>query len=401
MDLTLSEELKDLREAAARFAANEIAPHAQEWDRNEQFPPDMIRKLGEQGFMGILVPEKFGGAGGNYKAFAIVLEELARHDGGLALAVEAHNGLCCEHILVAGTEEQKAKYLPPLATGEQIGSWCLTEPGSGTDAAAMKTRARRDGDHWVINGTKQFITNGDRAGTFVVTAVSEPSNGNRGITAFVVERGAPGLSTGKPEEKLGMRSSGTVSVTFDDVRIPDSQRLGAPGRAFQDVKKVLERGRIMISGLCLGLARGALEESVKYAHERLAFNKPIMDYQLIQEKIANMTINIDAGRLLVLQAAHMQDQGIPTPHESAVVKVFCSEAATRASMDAIQILGGNGYMRDYNVERYMRDAKLCEIGEGTSEILRVLIARSIAKKLGYGSATTGERSGATAKQGAA
>lgn len=398
MDLTISDELKALREAAARFSAEQIAPHAQEWDRQECFPVEMIKKLGDQGFLGILVPEQYGGAGGNYKAFAIVLEEIARHDGGLALAVEAHNGLCCEHILVAATDEQKAKFLPPLATGEQIGSWGLTEPGSGTDAAAMTTRAIRDGDDWILNGSKQFITNGDRAGTFVIMAVTAPDNGSRSISAFVVGRGTPGLSTGKPEEKLGMRSSGTVTVRLEDVRVPASQMIGTQGRAFQDVKKVLERGRIMVSAVALGLARGAMEESVRYAHERAAFGKPIMEYQQIQEKIANMAMNIEAARLLIYRAADLQDHGVATPHESAVTKVFTSEMATRACMDAIQIHGGYGYLRDYNVERYMRDAKLCEIGEGTSEILRVLIAHSISQKLGYGGASISERVQPGAKQ---
>lgn len=381
MDFTLSDELIALRENAARFARDQIAPYSQEWEAAGGYPDEMIRKLGEQGFMGIVVPEEYGGAGGDHMAFAIVLEELARYDGGLALAVEAHNGLCCAHILYGANEEQKKKYLPPLAAGEQIGCWCLTEPGSGTDAAAMSTRAVRDGDEWVLNGAKQFITNGDRAGTFVVMAITDPSKGNRGIGSFIIEKGTPGLSTGPREHKLGMCSSDTVTVKLDNVRVPESQCMAGEG-AFETVKKVLERGRIMISALSVGLARGALEESAKYAYERKTFGKPIGEYQAIQHKIADMSAQIHAGRLMVHQAATLTDQGVPTLLEAAATKVFCSEMATRICMDAIQVHGGYGYLKEYNVERYMRDAKLCEIGEGTSEILRVLIARATLKQLG-------------------
>ncbi len=384
MDFNLPEELEALRSNAARFAADRVAPHAQEWDRAESYPDSMIGELGKQGFMGIMVPEEYGGSAGNYMAFAIILEELARHDGGLALAVEAHNGLCCSHIMIGGNEEQKKRFLPALAKGEQIGSWCLSEPNSGTDAAAMTTRAVRDGGHWVLNGSKQFITNGRRAGTYVVTAVTSPDKGAGGISAFVVERGTPGLSTGKPEEKLGMRSSDTVTVQLQDVRVPDANRLGAPDRGFEDVKKVLERGRIMVSAISLGLARGAMEDSVKYAHERVTFGVPIVKHQLIQAKLADMAAQVEAARLLIYQAATRQDNGLSTNYEAPITKVFASEMATRVCMEAIQLHGGYGYLRDYNVERYMRDAKLCEIGEGTSEILRVLISRSLSTRLGYG-----------------
>ncbi len=384
MNFDLPDELNALRQIASRFAAEQVAPHAQEWDRQARYPDAMIKKLGEQGFMGIMVPEEYGGAGGNHLAFAIVLEELARHDGGLALAVEAHNGLCCAHILEGGTHEQKARFLPPLARGNQIGSWCLTEPGSGTDAAAMTTRAVRDGDHWILNGAKQFITNGDRAGTYVVMAMTTPGQSSRGVGAFIVERGTPGLSTGKPEEKLGMRSSDTVTVRLENVRVSNAQLLGKPDQAFNDVRKVLERGRIMVSAISLGLARGAMEDSVKYAHERVAFGVPIIQHQQIQAKLADMAARVEASRLLILQAAALQDEGRSTTYEAPITKVFASEMATQVCMDAIQIHGGYGYLRDYNVERHMRDAKLCEIGEGTSEILRVLIARNLSKRLGYG-----------------
>lgn len=384
MDFDLPEELVALRDNAARFAREQVAPHAQEWDKAEGYPDEMIRKMGDQGFMGIMVPEEYGGSGGDYMSFAIILEELSRYDGGLALAVEAHNGLCCSHLLVGGNEEQKKKWLPPLAKGERIGSWCLTEPGSGTDAAAMTTRAVKDGDHWVLNGAKQFITNGDRAGTFVVTAVTSPGKGPAGISAFVMDRSTPGLSTGPREDKLGMRSSDTVTVRLENARVPADQLLGKVDEGFRDVKTVLERGRIMVSAISLGLARAALEDSVRYAHERAAFGKAIMNYQLIQAKIADMASGIEAARLLLWRSATMQDNGRSTAYEAPITKVFASEMATRVCMEAIQVHGGYGYLKEYNVERYMRDAKLCEIGEGTSEILRVLIARQAAARLGHG-----------------
>ena len=273
MDFDLSEELMALRAAVARFAKEQVAPHAQAWDRAEGYPDEMPQVLGQQGFMGILVPEEYGGADGDHMQFAIVLEEIARHDGGLALAVEAHNGLCCRHIPVAATPEQKKRWLPALASGARIGSWCLSEPGSGTDAAALRTLAVRDGDSWVLNGAKQFVTNGVRAGTYVVMAVTDPSKGKRGISTFVVDRDTPGLSTGKPEDKLGMRSSDTVSLNMEDVRVPGDQLLGVIDNAFRDVELVLLGGRIMISALALGLARGALEDSVRYANERETFGK--------------------------------------------------------------------------------------------------------------------------------
>jgi alkylation response protein AidB-like acyl-CoA dehydrogenase len=383
MPITTAEELQSLREAVRLFAAQEIAPHAQEWDRQEGYPDSIVRKLGEQGFLGVLAPEDYDGAGGNYTMLAIVLEELARGDGGLALAVEAHNGLCCEHILIAGNDEQKKKYLPPLATGQYLGSWCLSEPGSGTDAAAMRTTAVQDGAAWILNGSKQFVTNGSRAGTYVVLAHLSSASEREGFAAFLVERGTPGLSIGKREDKLGMRSSDTVTVNLDNVRIPENQLLGVPGTAFDDVKKVLQHGRVMVSAISLGLARAAIEDSVRYSHEREAFGKPISSFELIQGKLADMTAQFEAARLLVANAAAMLDRGEPAELEAAVTKVFSSEMATRVAMEAIQIHGGYGYLRDYNVERYMRDAKLCEIGEGTSEILRVLIARSISKRLGF------------------
>ena len=381
MDFDLSDELVALRAAVARFAKEQVAPHAQAWDRAEGYPDEIVQVLGRQGFMGILVPEEFGGADGDHKQLAIVLEEIARHDGGLALAVEAHNGLCCQHILVAATPEQKKRWLPPLASGEQIGSWCLSEPVSGTDAAAMKTQAVKDGDSWVLNGSKQFVTNGARAGTFVVLAVTNPSKGKSGISAFLVDRNTPGLSTGKPEDKLGMRSSDTVSLTMEDVRVPEDQVLGAVDKGFRDVKRVLLGGRVMISALALGLARGALEDSVRYANQRETFGKPIARRQLIQAKLADMVTQSEAARALLYRAVRLLDNGKATVQDAAITKLFVSEMATRVCLEAIQVHGGYGYLRAYNVERYLRDAKLCEIGEGTSEILRVIIGRGVAKEL--------------------
>ena len=377
MDFSLPEELQLLRESARKFAEEHIAPHAQDWDREEYYPDEMIKKLGDQGFMGILVPEEYGGVGGGVMAFAVILEELARHDGGLCLAVEAHNGLCIGHILQGGNEAQKKKYLPALAAGDQIGAWCLTEPNSGTDAAALQTRAVKDGNEWVINGSKQFITNGERAGTYVVMARTSDGKGGNGISAFLVERGTEGLSTGKREEKLGMRSSDTVQVHFNNMHVPEENLLGEEGRGFEDVKEVLKKGRVVISAMSVGFARGACEEAIKYAQERTAFGQPIFEFQAVQHKLADMVSMTEAARLMTYQAVWLLEQGKPTTREAAMTKVFASEAATQICLDAIQVLGGYGYLREYNVERYLRDAKLIEIGEGTSEILRSLVARTL------------------------
>lgn len=390
MNFDLPEEITALRESVERFAQDEIAPHAQDWDRESRYPDAMIQRLGEQGLMGVVVPEEYGGAGGNYLMFAAILEVLGRYDGGLALAVEAHNGLCCQHLCLAGSDEQKKRFLPPLAAGEQIGSWCLTEPGSGTDAAALKTRAVREGDSWILSGTKQFITNGDRAGTYIVTAVTDPAMGKHGISAFIVERGTPGLSTGRPEEKLGMRSSDTVSVHLDQVRVPADHLVGEEGQGFITCMEVLKRGRVMISALCLGLARGALEDSAAYARTRTAFGKSIDRFQAIQIKLANIATELEAARWMLYRSVTLLDEGRLSLYDASTTKLFASEMATRACMEAIQIHGGYGYLRDYNVERYMRDAKLCEIGEGTSEILRVLIAKSVVDRIGSESRTLAE-----------
>jgi len=377
MHFDLPEELAALKEMAGLFVAEHVAPHARAWEREGEYPDETLTLLGAQGFLGALVPEEYGGSDGSYLSLAIILEELARGDGGLALAVEAHNALASRHVLMAGTKAQKARFLPPLARGEHLGCWCLTEPDAGTDAAALQTTATSDGNGWVLNGSKQFITNGRRAGTYVVMARTAPEKGRHGISAFILERDTPGLTTGAPEDKLGMRSSDTVTVHLEDVRVPGSQLLGTPGRAFDDAKEVLEGGRIMISAVSLGLAGAAVDRSVAYANERQAFGKPILEHQLIGSKLADMVAQLEAARLLVYRSATRLDEGRETSLDSAVTKLFSSEMATRVCMDAIQVHGGYGYLKDYDVERYMRDAKLCEIGEGTSEILRVLIARSL------------------------
>jgi alkylation response protein AidB-like acyl-CoA dehydrogenase len=364
---------------ANELVAEHVTPHAREWEREGGYPDAILAQLGALGFLGALVPEQYGGSGGSYLSLAIVLEELAKGDGGLALALEAHNALASQHILLAGSAAQKERFLPPLARGDHLACWCLTEPDAGSDAAALSTLATPVGDDWVLNGSKQFITNGLRAGTYVVMARTSPDEGRQGISAFIVERGTPGLTTGTPEDKLGMRSSDTVAVHLEDVRVPGSHLLGTPGHAFDDAKEVLEGGRIMISAVSLGLASAAVERSVEYANERTTFGKPIIQHELVGAKLADMVAQLEASRLLVYRGAARLDEGRLTPLESAVTKLFTSEMATKVCMDAIQVHGGYGYLKDYDVERFMRDAKLCEIGEGTSEILRVVIARSLRR----------------------
>jgi alkylation response protein AidB-like acyl-CoA dehydrogenase len=378
MNYELPEEVVLLRDTARKFAAEEIAPHARQWDRENKLPDEMITKLAEVGFLGLRVPPEYDGAGIGMLGTAVIIEELARQCGGTALVVSAHNGLCCAHLMLAANEEQKKKYLPPLARGEMLGSWALTEPDSGSDAAALKTTAVLDGDEWVINGSKMFITNGDVAGVFVVTARTDPeAPKHKGISVFVVPRETKGLLVGPKEDKMGVRASGTVPLTFDDLRVPKENLVGELHKGFYDVLKILERGRITIGALSVGLARGALEESLTYAGQRQQFGRRLIDHQAIQFMLADMSTEIDAARLLVHKAAVLQDAGRSTKRESAVAKLFASEIATRACLNAIQILGGYGYIKEFPVERYMRDAKLCEIGEGSSQIQRLVIAQSL------------------------
>jgi alkylation response protein AidB-like acyl-CoA dehydrogenase len=356
-----------------------VKDQAREWDRRETFPMEVVRELGQMGLLGIRIPEEYGGAGLGNLALAVVVEEVARYDGSLALTVASHNGLGTSHIRVFGNDAQRAKYLPKLATGEWLGAWGLTEPGSGSDAAGMKTTAVRQGNDWVLNGSKMFITQGTVGDVFVILALTSPEKKQKGITAFVLEKSAKGFSQRPIHGKLGMRSSDTAELHLDNVVVPDSARLGEVDHGFIDTMKILDGGRITIGALAVGLGRAAIEESVKYAKQRTAFGQPICEFQAIKWMLADMQTEIDAARLLVYRAAALADAGQPYRREASMAKLFASEAATRACNKAVQIHGGYGYTREFPVERYLRDAKLCEIGEGTSEIQRTIIAREILK----------------------
>jgi len=377
VDFELTEAQRAVRDMVREFAEREIRPAAAHYDERSEFPWDLVRKMGPLGLLGMVVPEAYGGAGMDTVSYALAMEEIARHDGALALTVASHNSLCQGHILVAGSEEQKRKYLPPLARGEVMGAWGLTEPGSGSDAAGLRTTAVLQGDHWILNGSKNFITQGSVAQTSVVMASTDPSRGTHGVSAFLVERGTPGFRPGRPEHKLGLRASDTAQLFFEDARVPKENLLGEINHGFLDTLKVLDGGRISIAAMAVGLARGALEESLRYAKERHQFGQPIAAFQAIQWKLADMATEIDAARLLTLKAAALKDRGRPTTKESAMAKLFASEVGMRACTQAVQIHGGYGYLRDFPVERYFRDVKLCEIGEGTSEIQRLVIARQI------------------------
>jgi alkylation response protein AidB-like acyl-CoA dehydrogenase len=378
MNFDLSEDHIALREAARKFAGEVIAPNARTWDRENDLPDEVYRQLGELGFLGLMTPTEFNGSELGYLGSIIVIEEIARHCGGTALMLSAHNGLCCSHLLIGASEQQQKKYLPKLATGEHIGAWGLTEAKCGSDAAALETTAVLDGDAWVINGNKMFITNGGKADVFVITAVTDPE-GEKGknISAFIVEAGTTGLHIGAKEDKLGMRASDTVALTFEDLRVPKENLCGALGAGYRDSLMVLERGRITIGALAVGIARGAMEESVAYARQREAFGTAIGNHQAVQFMLADMAVHIDAARLLVRKAAALQDAGKTSKIEASIAKLFASEIATKAALDAVQILGGYGYIKEMPVERYLRDAKLLEIGEGTSQIQRIIIARDL------------------------
>ncbi len=375
MDFELNDDLAALRDVARDFAAEHIAPHARKWDREADIPRDVVTKLAELGFLGIFAPTEYGGAGLGDLAASVIMEEIARHCGATALMLDAHNALCSAHIIRAANDEQKKEYLTKLARGDYLGAWALSEPGCGSDAAALTTSAKLEGNEWVLNGAKQWITNGHYAGVFVVMARTDSMGGAKGISAFLVEKGTPGLEIGPKEDKMGMRGSDTVGLMFDQCRIPKENLCGKLGEGFVDAMKVLERGRITISAMSVGLARGALEESVAYAKQRTAFGKPIFDHQSVQFMLADMAMEIDAGRLLTRKAGILADAGEPSNIEASMAKLYTSEMATRACLNAIQIHGGNGYTKEVPVERYMRDAKLCEIGEGSSQIQRIIIAR--------------------------
>jgi butyryl-CoA dehydrogenase len=377
MNLELSEEQQILKQAMREFADGEIAPGAAERDEHARFPSDLIPKLAKQGVLGIMVPEGYGGAGYDPLSAAIIIEEIARVDAAVALLVGSHNSLCSGHILLAGSDEQKRKYLSPLARGEKLGAWALTEPGSGSDAGAMRTRAALDGDSWVIRGDKQFITQGSTAGTYVIMASTDPPQGTRGISAFIVDRETPGLVVGKLEKKLGVRSSDTAALHFDDMRVPVENLLGKLNEGFRDVLAVLASARIGMAALAVGIAQGALDEALDYAKRRRQFGRPIREYEAIQWMLADMATESEAARLLTWHAAVLKADGQPFLRTASQAKLYSSEVAVRATSKAIQIHGGYGYLKDSPVERFYRDAKLCEIGEGTSEVQRMVIAREL------------------------
>jgi alkylation response protein AidB-like acyl-CoA dehydrogenase len=378
MDLRLTDEQQLLRRTVREFADAEMRPHVMEWDEAQAFPRALVSKLATLGLMGIQVPETYGGAGMSAIAYCICLEELARVDPSVSLSVAAHNGLAVAHLLMFANESQKRQYLVPLAEGSKLGGWALTEASSGSDAAAMRTQARADGDGWVLNGTKQFITHGAIADTLVITAVTDRQQGSRGISAFIVPRGTKGLSAGKKENKLGMRASDTSEVILTDCRVPASAIIGAPGEGFLQAMQVLDAGRIGIAALAVGLAEGAYDAARRYAHERRQFGQRISEFQAIRWKIADMATRIQAAQLLTYRAAWMRDRKIErTSQESSIAKLYSSEIAVRVAEECVQIHGGYGFVKDYPAEKFFRDVKLCTIGEGTSEIQRLVIGRQL------------------------
>jgi len=377
MDFNLTEEQQLLRKTVRDFAEAEIAPHSREWDEKQSFPRELFGKLGELGLMGAVWPPEYGGAGLSTLDYAIAIEELSRVDAGVALSVAAHNSLCSGHLYLAGSEAQKKKYLVPLATGEKVGAWGLTESGAGSDAGGTRTVAVRNGSSWVLNGSKTFITNGSVADTAVVMAVTDKARGKKGISAFIVERGTPGFRAGKKEDKLGVRASDTSELVLEDCRIPAENLLGQEGHGFIDTLRILDRGRIGIAAFSLGIAQASLEASMKYAAGRQQFGRAIAEFQAIQFKIADMATRVDAARLLTYRAAVYRDQGREHTVESSMAKLFASELSVEAALEAVQIHGGYGYLKDYPVERYLRDSKLGTIGEGTSEVQRLVIAREL------------------------
>jgi alkylation response protein AidB-like acyl-CoA dehydrogenase len=379
MDFGFTEDQRQLRNTVREFCEAEIKPHVMEWDEAQTFPAGVFRKLGQLGVLGAIFPEELGGSGYSYVDYAIVMEELARVDPSIALSVAAHVSLCANHIYIAGSEEQKRRYIPKLASGEWIGSWSLTEPESGSDAAQARASAVREGDCWVLNGVKTFTTNAHVADVGVVMAVTDRSASAHGISAFIIERGTPGYSFGKKENKLGMRCSPTGDVILTNCRVPDSQVCGNIGEGFVDALRILDGGRISIAALGLGVAEGAYEAALAYSKQRKQFSRFISEFQAIQNKLADMATEIDAARLLTQRAAWLKDSGASVNKESSMAKLFASETAVRVSNEAVQIHGGYGFTKDYPVEKFFRDAKLCTIGEGTSEIQRLVIARQLLK----------------------
>jgi len=379
MNFKQSELTQQVAHTARDFAQQYIKPHIMEWDEPQEFPLHIFKELGKLGMMGVLVPEEYGGTGLSYFEYNVIIQEISKVCGSIGLSVAAHNSLCTGHILTFGNEEQKKKYLPKLATCEFLGAWGLTEPNTGSDAGNMKTTAVKDGNDWIINGTKSWITHGKSGDVAVVICRTGEPRAKDNSTAFVVERGTPGFSAGKKENKLGMRASETAEMIFDNCRIPDSNRLGAIGAGFKQSMKVLDGGRISIAALSLGIAKGAYEASVQYAKERHQFDQPIGNFQGISFKLADMATEIAAAELLIQQACDLKIKGLPMTKEAAMAKYYASEAAVKASTDAVQIFGGYGYTKDFPVEKFYRDSKLCTIGEGTSEIQKLVISREVLR----------------------
>jgi alkylation response protein AidB-like acyl-CoA dehydrogenase len=379
IDFELSDDQRVLQKSVRELGARLIVPHARRWDEEERFPLEIIPAMGEMGLLGMQVPEKYGGAGMKAHDYVVALEEVARADASVGLTVASHNSLATGHILLAGSEALKQKYLPRLASGQVLGGWGLTEPGSGSDAGAARTRAVRKGAGWVLDGTKTFITQGSVGGVFVVLASTSPEKRAKGLTAFVVERGMPGFRTGKKIQKMGLRASDTTEIVFDGVELSDAQRLGEIDDGFFDTLKILDKGRIGIGAWSVGIGRAAFEAARRYAKERVQFGKPLADFQAIQHMLADMATELDAARLLVWRAAWLQDQGRRTTAESSIAKYYAARATMRACNAAVQIHGGYGYTREFDVERYLRDAKLAEIGEGTNEVQKMVIARELLR----------------------
>lgn len=378
----LTEEQESLRKEVRNFAAKEVLPHVMEWDEKSEFPHSVVTQMGAMGLMGIIFPEELGGAGLGYVEYVLAIEELSRVDGSVGIIVASHNSLCTNHIMLAGNDEQRKQWIPKLASGKWLGAWGLTEPGSGSDAAGMRTTAVRRGDQWILNGGKIFITNATYADCALVLAVTDREKGTRGgISGFLVERGTPGFRSGKKENKLGLRASDTAELIFEDCAIPAQNLVGKEGEGFKDAMRVLDGGRISIAALSLGIARGALDAALKYATERRQFGKAISEFQAIQFKLATMATELDAAWLLTMRAAQMKDKGQKVTLESSMAKLYASEVACRICDEGVQIHGGYGFIKDYPAEKFYRDVKLCTIGEGTSEIQRMVIARELLKAL--------------------
>ena len=381
MEFGFSEDQDLLRRTVREFAEAEIRPTMMEFDESQEFPRETMRKCGELGFLGVLFPEELGGAGMGYAEYVVVVEELSRVDGSIGISVAAHNSLCTNHVFSHGSDEQRKRYIPKLASGEWIGAWSLTEPTAGSDAAGTRTVAVQDGNDWILNGSKTFTTHGSVGDLTVVFAVTDPGKGNKGISAFAIEAGTPGFHPGKKENKMGLRASDTAEVVMEDCRIPSSQMLGQRGMGFVDAMKILDGGRISIAALALGMGRGAYEAALKYSREREQFGRPVGDFQAIRFMLADMATKLEAAGLLTYKAAWMKDNRMRTTRNSAMAKLYASEAGVWVADRALQIFGGYGYVKDYPAEKFYRDMKLCTIGEGTSEIQRMVIARQLIAHL--------------------